>query len=81
MSAANTRPCKACRATIFFAAVAGGKLQVLDAKAPVFELLPDGTCRRADAARFFVSHWSTCPHRDDVKAEQAAKRAAARTEA
>lgn len=66
MNAHPRRRCRVCPTPVTFAADEHGKLQVLDLKAPVYELLPDGTCRRVQGV-YLVSHWSTCSHREEVK--------------
>jgi hypothetical protein len=68
------RNCHVCPTPLHFAPdAATGAMQVLDLKAPVYELLPDGTCARV-RGKVYVSHWSTCPHRDRIKAAQTGAR-------
>ncbi len=64
----NRRPCRECGTQIFFIQDKHGVTQVLDAVAPVWQVTTDLTgFRHAVRTDAFVSHWSTCPKRDELK--------------
>lgn len=72
----KTTRCRSCNKKVFFARDTKGKLQILDAIAPVYGLSPrdvDPTAIRANGEtpgfmvnsvefKFYVSHFATCPH-------------------
>lgn len=66
--------CKGCGAKIVWGRTEDGKNIPLDAKAPVYELLVEGTtlCRRAPRV-FLVSHFATCPDANKFSASNKEK--------
>lgn len=67
--------CKGCGRKIVWAIDEAGKRQCLDAVAPVYEVLrPDEVdARCARRKESFVSHFVTCPNRDQFRKPKAAK--------
>ena len=66
----EVKKCKGCNAEIIWAITAKGKPTPLDAKPIRVALLADvegGDPRIEDGVSGYVSHWGTCPARDEFK--------------
>jgi len=70
------RPCKYCGAPLGFVQDRDGKMQVLDLRSPVYEatqnLEGNGLEGAQEVVRHrgaFVSHFVTCPKRDEARAD------------
>lgn len=72
------RPCRYCKGRVLDVIDAYGKAQVLDVRAPVYTIGTAHLALRVEG--YYVSHWATCPGRDQAKADQAAKKAQATRE-
>lgn len=61
----NETKCKGCGCPIVWAVNPENKKVPLDKRAAVYELLPEGRCKRT--FRSFVNHFITCPEREQFK--------------
>lgn len=59
MTWAEARACRACGKELLFAEGPNGKAIPLDLSAPVYRVLPNGTCARETGC--YVTHFASCP--------------------
>jgi len=60
--------CRGCNKKLIWAKTPGGKFIPLDAVAPVYMKLGDGSFARHVEA--YVSHFSTCPHANEFSSSK-----------